>query len=171
MPGPTSYGRRSTVRSASSSPFRPVPPSSPTSCGMAAATMVTNACTCRKCVIQRSRTPDPADPGQSFRLIPDGWGGGAGCSVVNWRFEYIGVGKWWSLDRTAGSVVVGDGGRGRMGRVGGMGRARRCGVGRGRPVGAARPGCGRSTAAPVRSWPFRPVDWHLDGGAGVVVWG
>jgi len=38
------------------------------------------------CVIQRSRTPDPADPGQSFRLIPDGWGGGAGCSVVNWRF-------------------------------------------------------------------------------------
>jgi len=24
---------------------------------------------------------------------------------------------------------------------------------------------------PVRSWPFRPVDWHLDGGAGVVVWG
>jgi len=23
----------------------------------------------------------------------------------------------------------------------------------------------------VRSWPFRPVDWHLDGGAGVVVWG
>jgi hypothetical protein len=39
-----------------------------------------------KCVIQRSRTPDPADPGQSFRLIPDGWGGGAGCSVVKWRF-------------------------------------------------------------------------------------
>jgi len=40
----------------------------------------------RRCVIQRSRTPDPADPGQSFRLIPDGWGGGAGCSVVKWRF-------------------------------------------------------------------------------------
>ncbi len=37
------------------------------------------------CVIQRSRTPDPAEGGQSFRLIPDGWGWWRwlfGCALV-----------------------------------------------------------------------------------------
>jgi len=52
-------------------------------------------------------------------------------------------------------------GRERVGQVGGMGRARRCGVGRGRRVVAAR--LGGSTAALGWSRGRRPVEVHVAG--------
>ncbi len=57
------------------------------------------------CAIQRSRTPDPDDPGQSFRLIPDSWGGDAGRSVMELWFSSSLLAGWWRVDLAAVSVA------------------------------------------------------------------
>jgi hypothetical protein len=50
------------------------------------------------CAIQRSRTPVPGDPGQSFRLIPDGWGGDAGRLVMELWFWSSWLAGCWGVD-------------------------------------------------------------------------